>query len=306
VPAIERISQFFKHALIDDPRTPVPEIWPARRFFDDVVSVKFVVPSSDIEIRYQVLPLRKQKGKRYSETYPPVKPGDWKQWTRYEGPFELSGDNLVRAVSLRSGQRESTVAEAHFFKGVKTAKITAPLDRELPPAETGKPYAMQFKADVANARWFMAGDLVPHKKRHQAEWEYPNNMVLDGHTGLWRGAPTRPGKYWIQIWVNDEEGAPATHRDYTWTVTGRDLSTRPEAVARLNDPFVEVVYLSGAKHPSTTHITALLNEHGVRAVIEEDKNGFLVLVAKENLAKAKQELSKFLKEIKYKGAARWP
>lgn len=254
VPAIERIDQFFQHELVDDPRTPMPEINPAWRLFDESTKVSFMMPMEGGEIRYQVLPLEKQKGKRWNQVQPAVKGEAWREWQKYDGPFEVTRDSLVRAVATSEGRRPSTVAEAHFFKGVKVPSVTAPEGRDLPQAKTGERYTARFESDAGDkARWFLAGDLVPYSERKEADYVYPNGMIFDTKTGAWAGVPTRPGKYWIQVWVNDAAGAPARHRDYTWTVTGDDLSKEPEAVAEVTDPNVELLYLTDPRHPHHPH-----------------------------------------------------
>lgn len=303
VDAIERIFQFFQHQLVENPRTPMPEIQPAWRIFDVDTEVRFVMPVDDAEIRYQVVPLVATKGKSWSDLHPPVT--DHSKWTKFVGPFKVNANCLVRAIATSDGRRDSTIAEAHFFKGVESAKVTAPNVAELPPAETGKPYSVQFESNARNARWFLAGDIVPFSPRQQSHFTYPNNMVMNYKTGKWRGLPTKPGKYWIQIWVNDRPGALARHRDYTWRVTGKDLSDEPATAAELGDPNVELVYVPGEKSYHADQLVKVLNENGIRAIVQREKQGSLFLVRKDERDQARRLIEAHLKSIKYKGEVRW-
>lgn len=303
VDAIERIYQFFQHELIDNPRTPTPEIQTARRITEDETEVRFIMPLQHAEIRYQVVPLAKEKGKSWNELHPPI--GDTKDWKTYSGPFKVKPNCLVRAVASSKGRRNSTIAEAHFLPGESGAAITGPDTFELPPGETGKPYSVQFESNAINARWFLAGDLVPHSPRNQSHFEYPNNMVMNYTTGLWSGVPTTPGKYWIQIWVNDQPGAPARHRNYIWQVNGDDLSESQDRAVELGDPNVELVYLPGEKSYPADQLAKALNENGVRSIVQKEKQGSLFLVHGDDRQQARQIIEKYLKDIKYKGDIQW-
>ena len=305
VPAIERIYQFFQHQLVENPRTPTPEFRPTTRFFEERAEVSLVLPMEGAEVRYQVLPLKQEKGKRWWETIPAVEEEAWKGWERYDGSIAITQSSLVRAVAMSDGRRPSTVAEAHFFEGVEVAKVTAPDAKELPAGTTGKAYKVTFEADVESPRWFLAGDLVPYTDRKDAAYTYPNGMVFDTRTGQWSGTPTRPGRYWVQVWVNEKPGTVAAYRDYTWTVTGDDLSDEPERVAELTDPYAELVWLTDPRHPKPGAIGDLLNEHGIPQVIQEEKEGTLVLVRKEHREEAKRVLTAWLEEINFKGEANW-
>ena len=305
VAAIERIYQFFQYELIENPRTPMPEFRPTTRFFDEQVEVSFVLPMEGGQIRYQVLPLQQEKGKRWWETIPQVEEGEWGGWTTYDGPFTVTQNSLVRAVAMSDGRRASTVAEAHFFEGVDVARVTSPEAMELPEAETGEAYSVKFESDAESPRWFLAGDLVPYTSRNDAAYTYPNGMVFDTRTGEWSGTPTRPGRYWVQVWVNEEPGTVAAYRDYVWTVTGEDLSDEPERLAELEDPYAELVWLTDPRHPKPAAVGNLLNEHGIPQVIQEEKEGTLVLVREEHRDEAKRVLTAWLEEIDFKGEAKW-
>ena len=305
IDAIERIHEFFQHELVDNPRTPMPEIQPAWRIFQGEQTVSFVMPSDDAEIRFQVVPLKPQKGKQWFELYPPVAEGEHEKWRKYTGPLTIDGDCLIRAVASGDGRRDSTIAEAHFFSGESAPAIIAPEGEALPPAETGKEYSVKFQADGDAARWLLAGDLVPYSQRNESQFRYPNNMVMNYETGQWSGVPVRPGKYWIQVWANESPGQPARHRNYTWTVTGEDLSDQSKAVAEQADPYVELVYLPGEKSYPADRITRVLNRHGVRAIVQSEKQGVLFLVHTRDKERARRLAEELLQSIKYKGEVRW-
>jgi len=303
VDAIERIYQFFQYQLVENPRTPTPEIQPSWRMIEGETEVRFIMPMDDADIRYQVTPLVAEKGKSWSDLHPLI--GDTEHWKRYDAPFKVSENCLVRAVAMSKSRRNSTIAEAHFFTGDDTAKITAPEVFELPPAETGKLYSMKFKSNAKNARWFLAGDLVPYSPRNQSHFEYPNNMVMNYQTGEWSGAPTKPGKYWIQVWVNDQSGGIARHRDYTWTVTGEDLSDETKPPPELSDTNLELVYLPGEKSYPADQIAKMLNLNGIRAIVQKEKQGSLFLTPRDDRERARKLIEDYLQAIKYKGDVRW-
>jgi len=301
---IEAIFRFFQDAFYDNPRTPVPEFRPTWRFFDGSQKVSFVMPEMEHEIRYQVLPLKKPKGKRWYETYPPVEGDAWKNWKVYDGPFELTGDRLVRAVATSDGRRPSTVAEAHFFEGkVDPPQVIAPEGEQLPPAKTGVPYQVTFTSDAESARWFMAGDLVAWRRKD--ENYYPNGMMLDPKTGVWSGAPVRPGTYWIQVWVNEENGRVPGYRDYTWTVTGADLLPGADLYrTEPKDPFAELLYMPESNiRPG--RLAPPLHEHGIRCAIDEDGRGAMILVPEANKAEARRVIERMLEQWKYRGELHW-
>lgn len=300
---IEAIYRFFQHHLVENPRTPVPAIRPASRFFAEETEVRFVMPKIDHEIRYQILPLERIKGKRWDETHPPVEGDTWKEWPKYTAPFRIDRDSLVRAVATSKGRRPSTIAEAHFFRGVEPPPhVTAPEGDHLPPGRTGERYEAAFESDAESPRLFLAGDLVPwrHKTSH-----YPNNMILDRETGIWSGTPTKPGKFWVQIWVNGADGAIARHRDYLWIVEGEDLSSGEELFKTPPvDPYVELAHMPESNiRPS--RLAEPLRQAGIPHVFQDDDSGALILVPEEHTAEARKVIETRLKEWKHTGSVDW-
>lgn len=303
VDAIERIYQFFQYQLIENPRTPMPEIQPTWRVIQGETEVRFIMPMEGAEICFEVVPLVAEKQKSWAELHPPI--GDTQKWKTYTKPFHVSADCLVRAVATSEGRRTSTIAQAHFFAGDSGVKVTGPDTIKLPPGETGKPYMVQFESNGKAARWFLAGDLVPHSPRNQSSFEYPNNMVMNYKTGRWSGIPTKPGKYWIQVWVNDRPGGLAQHRNYTWKVTGKDLSDEPSTSTPVEDSNMELVYIPGEKNYPADQLARVLNENGVRVIVQREKQGALFLVQKQERSAARKIIEEYLRSIKFKGEVRW-
>lgn len=126
VSTIERIHQFFHHQLVENPRTPVPEFNTANRFFTSGTEVKFVIPVNDAPIRYQVVPIELEKGKSWKQLQPPIATDEPQSWTEYTGPFQLNSTCLARAFATIPNRRDSTIAEAHFFAGLRTPSATGP------------------------------------------------------------------------------------------------------------------------------------------------------------------------------------
>ena len=302
--AIQQIDRFFQHHLVEDPRTPMPAFHPTSRFFQDELAVSFVMPKMDYEIRYQVLPLEWAKGKRWDEGYPSVQGDEWKSWRKYEGPFKIDQHALVRAVAISEGRRPSTIAEGHFFKDVvDLPKVTSPAGDALPPGQTGKPYSVTFAADVDSPRWYLSGDLVPWERKGQVH--YPNNMLLDRKSGTWSGTPTKPGKYWVQIWVNDGDGRIADYRDYTWIVEGEDLSPDDDLFQTPPvDPYIELVYLSNGK-VRASRLSHPLRQAGVRYTFQDDKQRWMMLVQRDDAAEARRTIETKLKEWNHDGSLEW-
>jgi hypothetical protein len=196
------------------------------------------------------------------------------------------------------------VAEAHFFEGVvNPPQVVAPEGKQLPPAVTGKPYSVTFKADAKSARWMMAGDLVAWQRKRTTY--YPNGMMLDAKTGVWSGTPKRPGTYWIQVWVNTANGGVPGSRNYTWTVTGKDLLPGQDLYrTEPKDPFVELVYMPES-NIRPKRLVDPLHEHGIRVAIDEGEKGAMFLVPKKDVDEARQVIERVLKEWKHKGELEW-
>jgi hypothetical protein len=197
----ERIREFFDQQFRVDPRTPVPEIRPGLRVLDEPIDVSIVVPADDIAVRYTL------DGSAPSASS-----------KKYERPFAISADTTVKAVAVSRGKRDSTVASASFFRGPVPPRITRPVARDLQTGRVGERYEVRFEADRDGARWNVQGDLCPYVPWRKKDMVYPNGMRIDPATGVWSGTPTTPGRYWVQIWVNDGVGRIARCRDFVWVV----------------------------------------------------------------------------------------
>lgn len=248
VDAIEVIHAFFQDQLVDNPRTPMPEVWPAWRVVEGPTTVRLVMPAIEHAIRYHVAAIpRDAQGRPDPDAVPPPPDADDAEaWLAYDGPFEVAPDRVVYAIATSAGRRPSTVAEAHFLEGPPVPKVTAPDVFDLPKATTGQPYAVDFDADLPQdqQRWFLQGDLIPHIPWKQTNFVYPNGMTFNQRAGVWSGTPDTPGRYWVQVWVNDGSGRVAGYRDYRWVVEGDDLSPGEDAPAALEDEHIELVYLT--------------------------------------------------------------
>jgi hypothetical protein len=232
-------------------RTPVPEIWPGQRLVAGPVQASMLVPANAIQVRY---------------TTDGSEPGPGS--TVYSKPFTVPPGTRVRAMASMPGRRASRVVEAHFRQGPLPPVITAPLDRELPPASTGKPYTVQFSAAGENLRWNVQGDLRPFVSGKSKTLYYPNGMMMDG-TGRWSGTPTTPGTYWVQVWVNDGPGRIAGHRNYRWTVSGAPIGPqRPEEALR-GDTHVPLATLGGWRDEAVAELRDRLQAAGIRAVFQD-------------------------------------
>jgi acetyl esterase/lipase len=242
-------------------RTPVPEIWPADRLVEGPVEVSMVTTDPAVAVRY---------------TTDGSEPGANAQV--YAKPFIVPPGTTVRAVAELKGRRPSRTVAATFVDAGPRIRISTPESRELPPAKTGEPYSVPFTANRPGARWSIQGDLRPFVPDKAKSLYYPNGMIMDG-SGRWSGIPTTPGTFWVQVWVNDGPGRPATHRDYRWTVTGEPKGPQRPAdalTADLNQPLATT-------GPWRDDMLALLRERmqeaGVRLVVQENSDKSVILLA---------------------------
>ncbi len=257
-PLGEVVLQFFTKHLVSECRLPAPEIYPVPRIVAERTEVSMVAPTG-ATIHYTV-----------DGTEPTPKS------PRYAKPFSISGDAVVKAFAVRDGLQSSGVNVAHFVAGPGVPTITS--DETLPPGKTGEPYKFVFESDSEDARWLLQGELFPHVPWKKQNLTYPNNMVLDSRSGVWSGTPYKPGKFWIQIWVNNGAGTLASHRDYIWEVTGDEKPGLSwEARATDSDTNVEVarlVYKDGWKGLSK-EMVKMFRMRGVKALLvgegEEDR-----------------------------------
>lgn len=266
----EVVLDFFKRRLVEDCRLPEPEIFPVPRVFAESAEVTIVAPPG-CEIRYSI--------DGSEPTYV------------YTKPIAITDDTVVKAAAFHEGFSPSGANTAHFVKGPAPPKILGP--DKLPSGKTGEPYEFAFTADVENARWMPLGELRPHVPWKEENVAFPNNMSLDSETGVWSGTPWKPGKFWLQVWVNTGDGTLATHRDYIWEVTGEQLSGAEwTAKATETDTNVELAHLIVDQGWHGGLIKELRNQFRVRGVkaifVGEKGENKMLLIESEDLETARQ------------------
>jgi len=261
-PITEVLGHLLRRQLVgEEARTPAPEIWPTVRRVTGPVKMTMVTTDPAITVHYTL------DGSEPTAKSP-----------RYEAPVMVEPGTRVRALAVMAGRRPSRIVETTFTKGPRLPTITAPDTRELPAGETGKPYTIKFESDLGNARFDLQGDLTPRMATHpKTTVTYPNNMMLRGD-GVFTGTPQFPGKFWLQVWVNDGEGRVATHRDYVWEVKGKPLVAQTEATASI-DSNVQIAVVDGWSDRNIRYLIGQMQQNGIRIVLQplvEKKNMVLV------------------------------
>ena len=209
----------------------------------------------------------------------------------FEKPFRISSDTVVKAMAVRDGFSNSGANVAHFVRGEVPPSVTGP--ETLPVAKTGEPYQVKFTSDVKDARWLIQGELVPHIPWKKTNTTFPNNMSFDSESGVWSGTPYRPGFYWIQVWVNRGDGTLASHRNYRWEVTGKELpgASWTEIATEL-DTNIELARLVTKGGWSKGHLGELhrrLKQRGVKyLLLGEDDEDRMLLVDKRDRTTARE------------------
>jgi len=302
---MERIIAFFDEELKDNPRTPLPEIRPATRVIQEPVTVELVMPQIDHQIHYQVIAIPGDNKKKWHELTPNVDEATWRAWPVYKDPFEVAPGSIVRAVGTSPGRRPSTIAQAFFVNDRPPARIIAPEVRQLPPGRTGEPYEVTFKSDAKNPRFLLRGDLLPYQRWGKADFQFPQNMVFNTETGRWHGTPIKPGRYWIQVWVNDHAGRVATHRDYVWEVEGENLAKGDEPAIELEDIYQQLCYVKFERGKLMHVLARDLTQAGIRVEVEPDDDGAMLLVDKRRLAEARTIIEPTIKQWKLEADTEW-
>ncbi|GDY13194.1 hypothetical protein LBMAG53_20720 [Planctomycetota bacterium] len=217
------VADFFVRELASpSARVPAPEVFPVPHLISGPAPVTLVAPRG-ATIRYTT------DGTTPTETS-----------LEYKSPFSVAPGTTVQAIAIAPGMQSSGAIKAEFINAAPAPTVTGP--ESLPPGETGKPYSATFTANQAKVRWNMQGDLVAFvaggKKNtvySKDDYTYPNHMRLDADTGVWSGTPTRPGSFWIQVWVAGGPGMLGGYRNYRWTVSGKDLGDQAPAAVEAAD-----------------------------------------------------------------------
>lgn len=277
------IADFFQREFRSpSARAPAPEVLPVPHLISGPTPVTLVAPRG-ATIRYTT------DGSAPTATSP-----------AYQAPFSVTPGTTVKAVTIAPGMQPSGAIKAEFINGTPAPKVIGP--ESLPPGETGKAYSVTFSANQPKVRWNMQGDLVarvPNAKKNTVyskdDYMYPNHMRLDADTGTWSGTPTKPGVFWIQVWVAEGPGMLAGYRNFRWTVSGKDLGDQAPAAAEAADRNQVFATL---KHWPAEPATALLDAFSAAKlrVVTPGKAGdpaLMLVVHADDRAKAEAVLKEF-------------
>jgi len=256
---VDVLARWFEDRLRGpNARAPVPEIWPGLRIVDGPVEVSMIAPEG-VTIHYT----------RDGSDPTPSSP-------RYAKPFTVEPATVVKAIGVQAGKKPSGAMVATFVKGPIPPKLND-YKRDLPPAETGKPYRHVFNSSEHGAHFYLKGDLVPYTSRH-AGVVFPNGMSLDPLTGVWSGTPTKPGRYWVQVAVNRGPGTVCRVYDHIWMVTGKDLAGEDATPEAGTDTHAVILRFDDGLHKGTRrHLEHMARQRKIDLVIEGDGPGLVLL-----------------------------
>ena len=194
---------------------------------------------------------------------------------------------MVKAFSVMGDRQPSGVATANFLPGPVPPRVVEPNTSRLPEGEAGKPYSVQFKADVTTpVAWRVAGEIAPYVPFKTKDEISPLGLTLDTKTGLLSGTPKGGGTFWVQIQVGHGNGQLGSLRNYLLTVKGKALAQ--VAVAE-DDTNVEIARLTGWKPAQVQTLVKALQAAGCEPVVQDD----LLLVPEEQRATAEPVLKQF-------------
>ncbi|GEM_PF-1017098 len=254
-------------------RAPVPEIWPAMRIVDGPVEVRFVVPKGEIRVLY---------------TTDGSEPGP--ESTLYTKPFQVEADTVVKALALMPNRKPSGIAVATYVQGPVPPRLLD-TERELPPAETGKPYHFTFRSSLPDSQFWIKGDVRPYTQRKTKTLVKPNGMSLDRHSGVWSGTPSQAGRFWIQVAVQAGPGQVATLHNFTWTVSGENLEAEQEIPSSDTDRNVVLIHFKQLQPSEQQGLQEALDAAGLDAVMQEGA-GVLLLLPKDQIPQGRRLLEK--------------
>jgi hypothetical protein len=192
----------------DSVRSVPPEMRPNLRRFRDQITIRLIAASPDATVHFTT-----------DETEPtqasPV----------FRKPLRIENKTVVKAISVRNGERPSAPCRATFLRGFAPPNITSPRTILLPRATVGKPYRQAFIADGAQV-WSLAGMIEPsqRKSRHDVE----PGIQLDTKTGVLSGTPKRAGTFTFQIHAAFGYAQQADARCYVLRVDPRATNRSPK------------------------------------------------------------------------------
>lgn len=197
----ERIIEFFEENLVENCRTPLPEIRPGFQIFNKECEISFITPHPSIKVHYTL------DGSN-PDINSPV----------YTSRIRIKSDTIVKSFAIMPDRKPSLITTAHFYNRGELIppKIIKPEGYELPPAEVGKPYEIQFVTDIPANCWEAHGEIKPYIPVDSPDNKtiYPLNLQLDPETGILKGTPDKAGSYWIQIQVAKKQGQIGSLRNY--------------------------------------------------------------------------------------------
>jgi len=265
----EVILDFFERELKSpSARPPSPEIYPVPRVVTGPTDVTMLAPRG-ATIHYTT------DGSEPTTSSPVFK-----------AAFTVNPGAIVRAISAAPGMTPSGATRAHFVQGTPAPAITGP--DKLPDAVTGQPYSVTFKSDKSKARWQVLGDVTPYVPWRAKDLVYPNGMKMDAEKGTWSGTPTKPGRYWVQVWVNEAPGTVAGYRNYRWVVTGTDLGDVAKPAGEVNDNNVDLAVLHNWPAKNINELLEAMKAERLRNVSpsETGDKQYKLLVHRDDKAKA--------------------
>ncbi|QDU92327.1 chitobiase/beta-hexosaminidase C-terminal domain-containing protein [Lignipirellula cremea] len=163
----------------DKVRAIPPEARPLLRRFAEQVAIRLIAASPDAVIHYTI-------DCSEPNSSSPV----------FERPFTITDTTVVKAISVRQGERPSAASIATFVKGEPPPAIMGPETIVLPSARVGRPYSQAFVA-VGASVWNLTG-MIDLSQQGNKRFVDPG-IRLDATTGVLSGAPQRAGAFTFQI-----------------------------------------------------------------------------------------------------------
>ena len=187
-----------------DVRTIPPEARPNRRWFIDKTAVTLIPASADAVVFF---------------TTDGSEPGE--KSAKYTTPIPIDRTTIIKAISIRKGEKPSAVATFTYTKSSSLPRIVGPEKSILPKAKVGSEYRVQFTTDATAAVvWNLAGHLQLNSdaKPHDGAPRDPCGLRLDPKAGDLLGTPTHAGVYTFQVQVAEAIGERADVQVYVLEV----------------------------------------------------------------------------------------
>lgn len=198
----DRVIQWFKLKLIDEPTTPVPEFRPQQRVFNKNVTVHVIKTSPGTRIHYTI-----------DGSAPTLNSPVW------DGPIHCSKSTLISALAVKDGFKPSGVAVARFIPGDVPPKITGPMETVL-KGQVGQPLKIQFSSESEKPiHWHLTAHYRPETgHRFKGGLKEFGGLTFDPKTATLKGTPTKPFVYTLQIQAGWNKYDRASVRTYVLRV----------------------------------------------------------------------------------------